>query len=84
MICFRCIREIEKSGYYLHNVCLSVRPPVRMERHSSHWKNFYEILCLIIFKKFVERIQVSLKSDKNNRNFRSRRKFLYSISINSS
>ena len=68
MICFRCVREIEKSDYFLHNVCLSVRPPVRIEQFSSQWKNFCEILWLSIFKKSVERIKVSLKSDKNNRN----------------
>jgi len=30
---------------------------------------FYEILYLIIFRKYVEKIQVSLKSDKNNEYF---------------
>ena len=39
---------------------------------------------LSIFKKYVGRIQVPLKSYKNNRNFTSRRKYLYDISIKSS
>jgi hypothetical protein len=37
-----------------------------MEKHVLHSKDFHEILYLIIFLKFVEKIQVSLKSDKNN------------------
>jgi len=41
------------------HVCLSVR----MEQ-LAHWTDFHEILYLRIFRKFVEKIQVSLKSDK--------------------
>ena len=57
------------------SVCLSVCPPairpsflssVRMEKHSSHWTDFHEIIYLSIFRKSVEKIQVSLKFDKNN------------------
>jgi len=44
------------------SMCLSVC----MEQLVSHWKNFYEILYLSTFLKSVEKIQVSLKSDKNN------------------
>jgi len=37
-----------------------------MEQLGSQWMDFYEILYLISFKISVEKIQVSLKSDKNN------------------
>jgi len=39
----------------------------RMEQLGSHWTDFHEILFMHIFRKFVEKIQVSLKSVKNNR-----------------
>ena len=32
----------------------------------THWTDFYEILYTSIFRKSVEKIQVSLKSDKND------------------
>jgi len=37
-----------------------------MEQLGSHWTDFHKILYFSIFRKFVEGIQVSLKSDKNN------------------
>jgi hypothetical protein len=45
---------------------VSVRPSVLMEQLGSHWADFHEILYMITFRKFIEKIQVSLKSDKNN------------------
>jgi len=33
---------------------------------GSHWSDFYEIFYLSIFLKSVEKIQYSLKSDKND------------------
>jgi len=54
---------------FVMSVCLSNHPSVCMEQISSHWMNFYEIWYLIIFLKSVEKIQVSLKSDKNNGHF---------------
>jgi len=48
------------------SVNLSARPSVRMEQLDSHWTDFHEILYLSSFRKSVEKIQVSLKSDKNN------------------
>ena len=47
------------------SVCTSVRPSVRMERLDSHWADIQQMLHLSIFRKFVENIQVSLKSGKN-------------------
>ena len=40
-----------------------------MEQLGSHWADFREIWYLILFRKFVEKIQVSLRSDKNNGHF---------------
>ena len=36
-----------------------------MERLDTHWMDFHEIWYLSIFQTFIERIQDSLKSDKN-------------------
>ena len=45
---------------------MSVRLSVRMEQLGSHWTGFHEIWYCSIFRKSVEKIQVSLNSDKNN------------------
>ena len=37
-----------------------------MEQMGSYWTEYHEILNLRIFRKYVEKPQVSLKSDKNN------------------
>jgi len=42
-----------------------VSPSVRMEKLDSHWTDFRVILHWSIFRKNVEKIQVSLKADKN-------------------
>ena len=46
----------------IRHVC----PSVRMEPLGFHCKVFRETLYFGIFRKFVEKIQVSLKSDRNN------------------
>jgi hypothetical protein len=61
---FRLFRKIEKSDST--SSCLFVRPSFRMEQFGSHWKDFNEIWYLSFFFKCVQKIQVSLKSDKNN------------------
>ena len=38
----------------------------RMELLGYHWKDFREIWYVSIFRKSVQKIQVSLSSDKNN------------------
>jgi hypothetical protein len=48
---------------------ISVRPSVRMKQLGSHWTDFHEIWYSGIFRKSVEKIQVSLKSDGKNRYF---------------
>jgi hypothetical protein len=45
-----------------------VRLSVRMEQLGFYWTDFYELLYWKVFRKSVEKIQVSLKSDKNNGN----------------
>ena len=44
-----------------------------MEQLGSHWTDFDETLYLSFFRKPVEKIQVSLKSNKNNEYFTWRR-----------
>jgi len=44
----------------------SVRPSVLVEKLGPHGKDFREILYLNTFRKAVEKIQFSLKYDKNN------------------
>ena len=48
-----------------------------MEELGSHWTDFDKILYLRLFRKSVENIQVSLKSDKNNGYFTLRRFHIY-------
>jgi hypothetical protein len=45
---------------------MSVRLSNRMEIFGSHWKGFHDIWHKNVFQKSIEKIQVSLKSDKNN------------------
>ena len=46
---------------------MSVRQSVRMEQLGSQWTDFYENLSTV--RKYVEKIQVSLKSYKNSGHF---------------
>jgi len=48
------------------SVCLSVLPSFRMENLGSKLTDCHELRYLTIFRKSVGKIQVSLKSDKNN------------------
>ena len=50
---------------------MSVRLSVDMEQLGSHWTDFH-IWYLSIMRKSVQKIQVSLKSDKNNGHFTRR------------
>ena len=43
-----------------------------MEQIGYHYTDFHEIWYFIIFRTTVEKIQVSLKSDKNNGYFTRR------------
>jgi hypothetical protein len=57
----RRIRRIVESENWRH-VC----PSVRTEHLGCRWTDFCEISYLSMFRKSVEKIQVSLKPDKNN------------------
>jgi hypothetical protein len=60
------IRRVNKIGgkpaiSFIISVCLSVR----VKQLGSHWTDFHKTWYLIILRKSVGKIQVSLKSDKN-------------------
>ena len=59
---------------------VSFRLSVRMEQLGSHRTDFYEIWYLRIFRKYFEKIQVSLKSDKNKGYFIWRPIYIFIIS----
>ena len=48
------------------SVCLPACLPVRMKQLGCRWTDFHEIWYLSIFRKSVEKIQVSVQSDNNN------------------
>ena len=63
---FRSVRKIAK----MRKATVSCIKPVRLSisphwTTRPHWSDFNEIRYLNIFRKFVEKIQVSLKYDKN-------------------
>ena len=55
---------------------------VRTEQFGSHSTDFHEILNLSIFRKSVKKIQISLKSDKNNAYFTLKPKHIYFNPLN--
>jgi len=63
LVAFVKLRKVTIS--FVMSVFLSLSAPVRTEKLGSHWTDFHEILYLSIFPKFVEKIQVSLRSDQN-------------------
>jgi hypothetical protein len=60
------LKLLKAAVSFVMSVCPSVHPPVRMEQLYSHWTSFREIWYFSIFRKSVEKIQVSLNSDENN------------------
>jgi hypothetical protein len=83
-LCFaRRVREIAKSGYQLRQVCLSVCPSAW--NNSAPKERIFMKFDIWGFFKSVEKIQVSLKSDKNNGYFTLRPMYIYdNVSLNSS
>jgi hypothetical protein len=79
---FKCIsrvRKISKSDYWFRLVCLSVDLSFRLEQLGSRWTDFHTVWHLSI----VSKIQVWLKSDKNNGYF-LRHMYIYdNISLDS-
>jgi hypothetical protein len=56
-----------------------------MEQLTFHWTDVHEILYLSTFRKSVEKIQVSLKTDKINGYFTWKRLYIFdNISLYSS
>jgi len=51
------------------NFVFSVRPSVRPSVLVEQLTDFYEIRYMSIFRKLVEKLHVSLKSDKKNERF---------------
>jgi hypothetical protein len=67
-------KKIEKR--LLTSSCLSSCPSVRMEQLVLHRTDLNEISYLSIFRTFFEKLQVSLKSDRNNWCFTWRRVYI--------
>jgi len=63
------------------SVCLSVCQPLRPSARTAQLdyprKNFHKIWCLIIFRKSVQKIHVSLKSNNKRRLFTWRQIFVF-------
>jgi hypothetical protein len=59
---------------------MPVCPSVRMEQLGSQWTDFREIWYLSIIRMSLEKIQISLKSDKNNSYFQIQQ--LYTVQHN--
>jgi hypothetical protein len=59
-------------------VCPSVRLSVRMAPLGPNWTDFHEIWYRSIFRKSIEKSQVSWKSDKNNGYFTWRPIYIWS------
>jgi hypothetical protein len=77
---FARLRKV--TVYLVISVCLSVWLST-WNTSASTGRIFYEILCLGIFRKSVEKIQVSLKSDNNSKYFAWRHTYIYdNISMN--
>jgi hypothetical protein len=65
----RRVRKIAKSNYQISHVCLSVyMPEIGIPLNGFSWNWIFDI-----FPKSVEKIQVSLKSNKNNGTLHKRR-----------
>jgi hypothetical protein len=82
-----CCRLYKFYGKFakLRNVIISLVISIRMERLGFHRTVFRVIWFLNIFRKSVEKIQLSLKSDKNNWYYTWRPMYIYDhFSLNSS
>jgi hypothetical protein len=53
-----------KLGKATVGFVISLCPHVRMEKFGSHWTDVHEIRKLSIYRKSVDKVQVSLKYDK--------------------
>jgi hypothetical protein len=64
--CFWSVRKIAKKATisFVISVCMSVHMEL-----GFHWTDFHEVWYFRIFRTSVEKIEVSLKCDKNNAYF---------------
>jgi len=67
----KALRRLRKIGektniIFVMSAFVSVCLPVRMKQFGSHWPDFHGTRYLCVLRKRVEKIQVWLKSDKNN------------------
>ena len=82
---FRSVCKIVESDCWVRHGRLSIRPAVCMLQIGSHWNDFHEIWYFSIFRNYVQKIQVSLKYDKNKEYFTWRPIYDYDyISLSSS
>ena len=68
-VCFFKARSQNCEKCILASSWPSVRPSICIEQLRFHCTDFHGIWYLSIFRKSVEKIQVPLKSDNNNRHF---------------
>jgi len=59
--------ELQKAATV--NSVMCVCPSSRMGQLGFHWRDFHKILYLKIFRKYFQKVHVSLKTDKNSRYF---------------
>ena len=71
------LRAFVKLRKATFSFVMSVRPSVRMEQLGSHWTDSDESWYLSFSWKYVDKIQFSLKSGKNNGYFTLRRFDVY-------
>ena len=60
------VYRIAKKDYLLRHTYLSACPCALIAHFGSLWTDFHEIRYVSILRRFVEKIQVSLKSDEHN------------------
>jgi hypothetical protein len=65
LVAFAVFRNVTVG--FVMSVCTSVR--LNVTNLGSHWTGFHGILDLVCFRKSVDEIQFSLKSEKNNGHF---------------
>ena len=66
-VVFSAFSKLRKATIsFVTSVRPSVSQSVRREQLGSHRTDFHEVLYLVIFRETVEKILVSLQSDRNN------------------
>jgi hypothetical protein len=60
---FAKLRKVAIS--FVMSACLSVHPSVHMQQLGSHWTDFREVLCLLMFENLLGKLSFH-KSDINN------------------